>query len=82
MWLGTDHKPCSNNYNILWALPTNFIAAFIANKNVSYRKVYFRFAFIITLILLATWFFLPQQFNINLVPFVVMMAFIYRKLSV
>jgi hypothetical protein len=81
MWFGTDHKSCTYNYNILWALPTNFIAAFITNKEVNYRKTYFRFAFIVTLILLAGWFFLPQQFNINLVPFVVMMAFIYRKLT-
>ena len=81
MWLGTDHKSCSYNYNILWALPTNFIAAFIANKEASYRKIYFRFAFIVTLVLLASWFFLPQQFNISLIPFVVMMAFIYRKHS-
>lgn len=81
MWLGTDHKSCSYNYNILWALPTNFIAAFTVNKEANYRKIYFRFAFIETLVLLAGWFFLPQQFNINLVPFVVMMAFIYRKYS-
>jgi hypothetical protein len=81
MWFGTDHKSCSNNYNILWALPTNFVAAFIANKGVSYRKKYFRFALITTLLVLATWFFLPQQFNISLIPFVVMMAFIYKKFS-
>jgi hypothetical protein len=28
MWLGTDHKICENNLNLLWALPTNLIAAF------------------------------------------------------
>jgi len=81
MWFGTDHKSCSNNYNILWALPTNFVAAFIANKGVSYRKKYFRFALITTLLVLASWFFLPQHFNISLIPFVVMMAFIYKKFS-
>jgi len=81
MWFGTDHKSCSNNYNILWALPTNFVATFIANKGVSYRKKYFRFALITTLLVLASWFFLPQQFNISLIPFVVMMAFIYKKFS-
>ena len=81
MWFGTDHKSCTNNYNILWALPTNFVAAFIANKGVSYRKKYFRFALITTLLVLASWFFLPQQFNISLIPFVVMMAFIYKKFS-
>jgi hypothetical protein len=82
MWFGTDHKSCSYNYNLLWALPTNFIAAFVANRERSYRKSYFRFAFIVTSVLLASWFFLPQQFNISLIPFVIMMTFIYRKLSV
>ena len=28
MWLGTDHQACQNNYNVLWALPTNLWLAF------------------------------------------------------
>ncbi len=28
MWLGTDHQSCQNNYNVLWALPTNLLLAF------------------------------------------------------
>jgi len=28
MWFGTDHQGCSDNYNILWALPTNLVLAF------------------------------------------------------
>jgi Domain of unknown function (DUF4105) len=28
MWLGTDHQACRDNYNVLWALPTNLILAF------------------------------------------------------
>ena len=28
MWAGTDHKICENNCNLLWALPTNLLAAF------------------------------------------------------
>ncbi len=28
MWFGTDHQACQNNYNLLWALPTNLILAF------------------------------------------------------
>lgn len=27
MWLGTEHQSCRNNYNLLWALPTNIILA-------------------------------------------------------
>jgi Domain of unknown function (DUF4105) len=26
MWFGTDHQGCSDNYNLLWCLPTNLIA--------------------------------------------------------
>lgn len=35
MWLGTDHQGCQNNYNILWALPTNLMLAFASKKNKS-----------------------------------------------
>lgn len=33
MWWGTDHQGCQNNYNLLWALPTNLIMAFRPNKS-------------------------------------------------
>ncbi|MEO6832470.1 MAG: DUF4105 domain-containing protein, partial [Chitinophagaceae bacterium] len=32
MWLGTDHKACSDNWNVLWALPTNLIIPFVKRK--------------------------------------------------
>lgn len=35
MWLGTDHQGCQNNYNVLWALPTNLFLAFAGKKNKS-----------------------------------------------
>ncbi len=35
MWLGTDHQGCQNNYNILWALPTNIFMAFLPKRNKS-----------------------------------------------
>ncbi|MFN4249165.1 MAG: DUF4105 domain-containing protein [Flavipsychrobacter sp.] len=33
MWLATDHQGCQNNYNILWALPTNVFIAFAVKRN-------------------------------------------------
>lgn len=39
MWLATDHQGCQNNFNILWALPTNLIYAFV-NKKKSSRYAY------------------------------------------
>lgn len=35
MWLGTDHQGCQNNFNILWALPTNVVLAFTRKRNKS-----------------------------------------------
>lgn len=32
MWLGTDHQACQNNFNVLWALPTNLLLAFTSKK--------------------------------------------------
>lgn len=38
MWLGTDHQTCSDNYNLLWALPTNLMFLF--------RKKQYKYALI------------------------------------
>ena len=32
MWFATDHQGCSDNFSILWALPTNLILAFAKPK--------------------------------------------------
>ncbi len=32
MWFGTDHQACQNNFNLLWALPTNIFIAFASWK--------------------------------------------------
>ncbi len=33
MWLWTDHQGCQDNYNVLWALPTNLLFAFLPKRN-------------------------------------------------
>jgi hypothetical protein len=81
MWFGTNHKSCSYNYNLLWVLPTNLIALFFVNKTSEVKVIYFKTVFILSLLLLTTWFILPQQFNIAFAPFVLMMSFIYKKYS-
>jgi hypothetical protein len=40
MWLGTDHQACSDNYNVLWAVPFNVIVAFIAHKKRFWLRIY------------------------------------------
>lgn len=70
LWVLTDHKAAANNFNLLWALPTNFIAALFLLK----RKIpiwlgrYFMITTIIGNLTLLGWLFLPQSLNFFLVP--------------
>jgi len=32
MWFGTDHQGCTDNFNLLWCLPTNLVIAFFNPK--------------------------------------------------
>jgi len=77
MWFGTDHKVCQNNYNLLWALPTNVVMAFFVHSKRSWVKKYFAFVFWLSFVLLLTWFFMPQQMNNALLPIIVLI--IYRS---
>ena len=80
MWFATDHKSFGNNYNLLWALPTNIIALFFINKKSKKIKNYFTALMAITGLLVVFWFLLPQQFNLALFPFVFSMMFCYNGL--
>jgi hypothetical protein len=75
MWFGTDHKVCQNNYNLFWALPTHSVMAFFVHSQKRWVKLYFLTTFWISLILLLTWFFLPQQMNNSLIPVVLLIIF-------
>jgi hypothetical protein len=68
MWFGTDHIVCRNNFNLFWALPSNFFAAFLIWKKREIMKRYYLAASVITALLLVTWFIIPQHLNIALFP--------------
>ncbi len=51
MWFATDHQGCSNNYNLLWLLPTNLMLAFSRPKGRG------RYALIALVMLVATFVF-------------------------
>lgn len=74
MWFGTDHALCANNYNLLWALPTHLVAAFFIHKKLSWVKQYFLVTFVVAVLLLLSWGFLPQHLNTALLPFVFLIA--------
>ena len=80
MWFATDHTECKNNFNLAWALPTNLIAAFCLIKKPAWLHQYFFIAAIITALLIATWFWLPQQLNIALLPVVIYLLYRYNQL--
>lgn len=77
MMTATDHSMTKNNYNILWAWPTHLIMSFFINSNKKWVKTYFIITVAGLLLLLLAWFFLPQQMNHALLPFVLLL--IYRS---
>jgi hypothetical protein len=80
MWLATDHGMCKGNYNLLWALPTHLFVSFVINSKRSWVKKYLKLNLIIQALVLLSWFFLPQQMNMALLPLVVLSIYIsYKK---
>jgi len=77
MWLGTDHRVCRDNFNLLWALPTHLLTAFTVHRRTRISTGYFRFVLWLSLALAMAWFFLPQQMNNALLPLVLLI--IYRS---
>ena len=70
MWLVTDHAMCKDNYNLLWALPTNCVLAFFVTSKKKWIKNYFGFTAILLSLTILVWFFLPQQMNKGFLPIV------------
>ena len=58
MWFGTDHFMCKDNFNLLWAWPTNAIAAFYIHSKKRAATKYFIIYAVFNLVLFACWFFL------------------------
>ena len=75
MWTGTDHVVTQNNYNLLWALPTHLVAAFVAHQNKNWVKTYFKATAVITLLVLLLWALLPQNLNEALIPLLLLILF-------
>ncbi|QES88219.1 DUF4105 domain-containing protein [Rhizosphaericola mali] len=83
MWTCTDHTVCKENYNLLWAMPFNIIVAFSLIKNRKWHKAYFVVCFLLNIVLIGGWFWLPQQFNIALLPIILLITYrdAYRIIS-
>ena len=78
MWAFSDHSMVKNNYNLLWAWPVHVLISFFVNSKKQWVKNYFICTAIGLLMVLLSWFFLPQQVNNALIP--ILLLLIYRSI--
>lgn len=81
MWFGTDHTVCKNNFNLAWAFPLNVFVAFFLSRKPGWLGNYFLVIAVITAVFLGAWFFIPQEINIALLPFVLLLLNRYVTLA-
>ncbi len=87
MWFGTDHSPTKWNLNLIWAFPLHIYFAFVYLKQnkLKFIKIYSLIFSIINLLLIISFPFFPQQFDVALIPLLLVFAgrmfYIYRFLS-
>jgi hypothetical protein len=75
MWTGTDHIMCRDNYNLLWAWPTNIVSAFYIHSKKGWAKKYFIIYAVFNIILIALWRVIPQHLNPVLIPVIAILIF-------
>lgn len=74
MWWGTDHRWTPDNFNLLWALPTHLVGAFLLLRKAAPARKYFSVVLVLNLLLLAAWFFLQQEMNAAFLPILFLSA--------
>ena len=73
LWIIRIDDVCRNNYNLLWALPTHLPVAFVITRNWKWVRIYLGFVLLINILLLASWFLIPQQLNTAVIPILVIL---------
>ncbi|MFN7116491.1 MAG: DUF4105 domain-containing protein [Saprospiraceae bacterium] len=81
MWFGTDHVTTKNNWNLLWMNPLCLLLAIgiVQGKNPKWLRIGFAIYATILWLLLLTWNWIPQQFNIAIIP--ILIALIIRSMD-
>lgn len=80
LWLGTVHTQFSRNLNLLWALPTHCLFSIFLDRRRGWVKIYAAGTAILGMILLVTWYWLPQQLPGALLPLIA--ALVIRSWSI
>lgn len=73
MWLATDHSACAANYNLLWAMPLNVVAAFAVWKRPGWFRKYMSVYAWLLLVTILGWFWLPQELNTGFLPIILLL---------
>lgn len=81
LWFFTDHTTTKWNLNIIWANPLNLILAFVLpSRKSKFVNQYLHGYFLILVLFLAGWFFIPQSFNTAILPIIFAVLFTIIKL--
>jgi hypothetical protein len=85
LWLVRVDMVCRNNYNLLWALPTHAVVAFMVARQKLWLKYYWIVTAALSALLLAGWRWLPQEMNNSLLLVLALLLCIsitrYRKFN-
>jgi len=77
MWLATNHQQMDGNLNLIWANPLGLVFFYFAVRNQMDRAaVVFGIILVFLAVNLVGWVWLPQHFNLSLIPLLV--AFLIR----
>lgn len=84
MWFFTDHKVVVQNWNVIWACPFHLIFFFFYSrpKQTLIVRAFLLFAAALSFIALVCWKFLPQRFDLSIIPLlliIMMRAFTMYK---
>jgi len=77
LWLYSDHSSFRNNFNVLWALPTNIFLPFLKRDTMYYRVVCFSLICVSVGILIHL--FGVQKLNIEILPIILYFQFFYLR---
>lgn len=80
LWIGTDHTATADNMNLLWAFPLHIIMAF-ASWRKNWQHSYFKFGFLLTLVLMVSWAMIPQDLHPAVLPLLLVFAFISGRIG-
>ncbi len=77
LWLFSAHYSVPKNLNMLWLIPSHIIVAFFLLKKQKpvWLKFYFTGTYILMILLFITWQWLPQHYNIAVMPLVFLLSF-------